>query len=297
LDSVSFIDHLHYFSPYARLTYALPQGQLDFTYTSGNARPDLGTTANDVNAELLRDINALSLVPRVSLRQGRVKVQRGENYELGYSRALGSREIRVAAYREHVTNAALSVVSPQGEFFSGDMIPDLFSNSEIFNAGDYQTLGYTGSVTQSLGENYKLTVMYGSVGVLVPTANEVTGETPDDLRAMIRASRRDAVTTRAAGTIPVTGTHFIASYQWTDYRSATPGHLYSTQSNRPDPGLNFYVRQPIRPILGLPWRMEATADLRNLLAQGYLPLSLADGRQLLLVHTPRSFRGGVSFTF
>jgi hypothetical protein len=43
--------------------------------------------------------------------------------------------------------------------------------------------------------------------------------------------------------------------------------------------------------------MEATADLRNLLAQGYLPLALPNGQQLLLVETPRSFRGGLSFIF
>ena len=47
----------------------------------------------------------------------------------------------------------------------------------------------------------------------------------------------------------------------------------------------------------LPWRMEATADLRNMLAQGYLPLSLADGRRILLIQNPRTFRGGLSFIF
>ena len=43
--------------------------------------------------------------------------------------------------------------------------------------------------------------------------------------------------------------------------------------------------------------MEASADLRNMLAQGYLPMSFPDGRRLLLVQTPRSFRGGLSFIF
>ena len=47
----------------------------------------------------------------------------------------------------------------------------------------------------------------------------------------------------------------------------------------------------------LPVRMEASADLRNLLAEGYLPFSMSDGRQVLLMHTPRSFRGGLSFIF
>jgi hypothetical protein len=90
----------------------------------------------------------------------------------------------------------------------------------------------------------------------------------------------------------------IASYQWNgDQRWAMSGHLYSTQSIRPRPGLNVYIRQPLPRIASLPWRMEATADLRNMLAQGYLTLNTADGRQLLLVETPRSIRGGLSFIF
>ena len=65
---------------------------------------------------------------------------------------------------------------------------------------------------------------------------------------------------------------------------------------RPEAGLNLCVRQPIPTFFSLPWRMEASADLRNLLAQGYLPLS-AGGQRLLLVQTPRSVRGGLSFIF
>jgi hypothetical protein len=47
----------------------------------------------------------------------------------------------------------------------------------------------------------------------------------------------------------------------------------------------------------LPGRLEATAEVRNLLAQGYLTIANADGRSLLLVHSPRSMRGGFSFIF
>jgi hypothetical protein len=299
LDSVSFLDRVHYFSPYAQLDYKLPDsGTLDFSYTSGNARPDLRAgSAATADAGLQRDINALSLLPRVSLRNGRPKVQRGEDLELGYSRTIGSRSYRVSGYREHVTNAALTMTSPDGFYPSSDILPDLFSNSSIFNAGDYQTIGYTGAVTQKLGEDFDVTVMYGSVGVLVPHPGELTSGNPDELRSMIRASRRNAVSTRGSGTVPKSGTHFIASYQWMDQRSATPGHMYSTQAMRPEAGLNIYVRQPIPTFFSLPWRLEANADLRNLLAQGYLPLSYTDGRRILLVQTPRSFRGGLSFIF
>jgi hypothetical protein len=297
LDSVTFLDRLNYFSPYARLTYSPDRDStIEFAYTSGNARPDLAGAAAD-EADLQRDLSTLGMFPRISLRDARAKIQRGEEFEIAYSRKIGSRTYHVSAYRENVTNAALSMVAPAGFYASGDILPDLFSDNVIFNAGDYRSTGYTAAVTQNLGEHVSATVMYGSTGTLTAGTGEIVSGNPDDLRAMIRAGRRHAATTRISATSPRTGTHLIASYQWTaDPRSITPGNLYSTQSFRPLPGLNIYVRQPI-PIGILPWRVEATADLRNLLAQGYLPIGIAGGQQMLLVQTPRSFRGGLSFIF
>jgi len=173
----------------------------------------------------------------------------------------------------------------------------MFSDSSIFDAGEFQTLGYTASATQSLGDNFSVAVMYGSLGVLAPRADELSTENAAELRSLIQASRRNAVTTRGTGILAKSGTHFIASYQWMDQRAITPGPIYTTQPIRPEPGLNIYVRQPIPTFFSLPWRMEATADLRNLLAQGYLPISLPNGQQMLLVQTPRSVRGGVNFIF
>jgi hypothetical protein len=298
LDSVTFLDRLHYFSPYARLSYALPRNsELDFAFTSGNGRPDLAREGASPDAGLQQDINALARIPRISLLHGRAQVQRGENFELGYSRVIGSRTYRLSGYREEVSNAALTIVAPGGLYTGGDILPDMFSNSSIFNAGNYHTLGYTASVTQKMGERLNVSLMYGSVGVLTPQADVVPSDDPEDLRRLIRSARRNAVTMRTVAVIPGIGTRVIASYQWMDQRSATPGQLYSTEQVRPDPGLNIYVRQPIPSGFNLPWRMEATADLRNMLAQGYLPLSLADGRRILLIQNPRSFRGGLSFIF
>jgi hypothetical protein len=297
VDSVVFVEHLNYYSPYARLSYAIGEGAtLEFAYTSGNARPDLaGETSQD--SGLQRDLSSLALFPTVSLRAGRPKIQRGEEYELTYSRKVGSRTWYASTYRESVTNAALSIVAPAGEFSGGDILPDLFSGSSVFNAGDYRSTGYTGAVTQNLGEHASATIMYGSMGVLTADNRQLVSDSPDELRSMIRAGRRHAATTRVSATSPWTGTHLVASYQWTnDHRWAMPGNVYSTQAIRQTPGLNLHIRQPI-PGFGLPWRMEATADLRNLLAQGYLPLNMTNGQHLLLVETPRSFRGGLSFIF
>ena len=295
LDSVSFVEHLNSFSPYARLVYSLgDHGEVAAAYTSGNARPDLAGEGPQ-DSEFLHDLNTLALFPRLSLLGGRPKMQRGDNYELSYTRKARSRVYRVSGYRESVANAALSLIAPDATY-GGDLLPDLFTGNAIFNAGNYQSSGYTASVTQNLGESLSATVMYGGVDVLSVTGD--TFGTSDELRSMMRSRRRQAVMGRIAATSPWTGTHVIASYQWTgDSRAVMPGQLYTTQTLHPLPGLNFYIRQPIPGLSNLPWRIEATADLRNLLAQGYLPLSGVNGQQVVLVETPRSFRGGLSFIF
>ena len=297
LNSVSFLDHLNYASPYVRMTYSLGNaGELSFAYTSGDARPDLAGKGTD--ADMQRELNTLGMFPRISLRDGRPRIQRGENFEVGYSRKLGSRTWQVSAYRESVSNATLSIVAPAGMFASGDILPDLFTGTSTFDAGDFRTTGYTAAVTQAVGSNVTVMLMYGSTGGLTADDREIVSNSPDELRSMIRAGRRKAATMRLTAVSPWTGTHLIASYQVTgEHRWASPGNLYSTGTVHPMPGLNLYLRQPIPKIPLLPWRMEATADLRNMLAQGYLPLGAAGGQGITLVETPRSFRGGLSFIF
>lgn len=297
MNSVSFLDRLTYASPYARLSYdAGKHGEFELAYTSGDARPDLAGKARD--GEFQQDLNTLGLFPRISLRDGRPKIQRGQNIEIGYTRKAGSRTYQVTAYRESIANAALSLVAPGGLFASGDVLPDIFTGSSTFNAGAFHSSGYTASVTQNVGDNVTATLIYGSMGGLTARSGEIVSNSPDELRAMIHAGRKRAATARVTATSPWTGTHVIASYQWTaDHRGAMPGHLYSIQAVRPMPGLNVYVRQPIPTFGFLPWRMELTADLRNLLAQGYLPLGMVAGQPVLLIETPRSFRGGLSFIF
>ncbi len=296
-DTVSFLDRIHYFSPYARLTYSLPHGEADFTWTSGNARPELGMSAAGPNADLQRDLTSLAMLPGVSLSGGHTQVERGDDYELGVSQRFGSREYRVSAYREGISNTTLTVASPDPGLFPGDLLPSLFSNSASFDIGRIETFGYTAGVTQNLWDQYKVTLMYGSAGMVSPTTNEIPGAGAADLRKIMDVTNRPAVTLRVSGAFKRAGTRFMASYQWTDYQSAMPAPSFSTQSTQPEPGFNVILRQPMPAIPRMPWRMEATAELRNLLAQGYLPLTTPGGDRILLVNTPRCIRGALAFVF
>ncbi len=295
MDSVTFLDRLNYVSPYGRITYDRGDGEvIQISYASGAPPTDLLAQGVEGRREFQEDLTGLAAFPRVSLRGGRARVQRNQSWEIGYRRAFRSRMLSAAFYNDAVSNAAVMMAGSLG-FQGPDLLPDVFSESWILNAGQYHATGYVVSFTQKLGEHLDGSVTFGSGGALVADSEREAGS-PDELRALIRASRRHSLTMRMAGLVPKTGTQFATSYQWADLASLTPQHVYLTQSVRESLGLNLHLRQPIPYWGGLPGRLEATAELRNLLEQGYVPLT-SGGRRAYLMHTPRSLRGGLSFIF
>ena len=72
---------------------------------------------------------------------------------------------------------------------------------------------------------------------------------------------------------------------------------FNISGQRALPGWNVTVRQPLPQPTYVPGKFEATAEFRNLLADGYVPVRTADGRRLYLIQSARSFRGGVNFVF
>lgn len=297
-DSITFLERLNTFSPFARVNYHLGEkGAIEFAYSSGAPPLELLSFGKDGDRELQQDLAGLSTFPRVSLRDGGAHVQRTQSFEMGYRIKEGSRTYSVGAYRETVRNGALTMMAPAGFYDIADLLPELSSRSSVFNIGNYGRQGYTASVTQDLGDDYSITMAYGRGGVLRTDGRELQSDDPDELRSLIHPGTQQWVTARASGVLPWSGTKFITSYEWTDYRSLTPGHVYLTQPTYPEAGLNIRLRQPIPSFMGLPGRLEATAELRNLLAQGYLGIKTSDSRGIILTNAPKAVRGGLSFIF
>jgi len=298
MESVSFLTTLNYFSPYGRLSYELgDRGALEFAFNSGLPPAEFFASQRDPSSELQQDLAALSMFPRVSLRDGHARVQRAGNLELAYHTTIGSRTYGLGAYHESVTNAALTMVAPPDVLPPSDLLPDLLSNSAVFNAGEYSSAGYMASVTQALGQRFGLTLAGGSGNALIPTQSELPVGDADQLRRILRHGQRRWLSVRFSASARLTGTQFTTSYRWADGRSLTAPHVYLTQPFRSDIGWNMHLRQPVPGVSGMRGRLEITADLRNLLAQGYLPMSTLQGRRALLLHSPRSVRGGFNFTF
>jgi len=298
LESVTYLDRLNYLSPYARLTYDIASfGAVQLAYSSGMPPAELLVSSEAPDLDLGQDLTVLATFPRLSLRGGDTRVQRATNFEVGWKEAVGLGTLSVGAYGEAVTNAAVTMAAPGAFFPQGDLLPDLGSSLSVFNLGEFERLGFTASLTQHLTEDHTVLVAYGNEGVLEPGTSELEILDPEALRTAMNIGRRDWLALRYSGLNPRTGTRFSAGYKWTDYGSLTPVHLFLTQSFQPDLGLNFAVSQPL-PALGF-WRgrLEATAELRNLLEQGYVPFTTRDGRKIYLVHNPRAVLGGLSFIF
>lgn len=300
LDSVLFLGDRNYYSPFARLSYDVGRwGRVRVGYSSGAPPTQLLDRSAESEDDLLQDLTALNLASPVSLRAGQAEVRRSESFEIGYEKKLGSRTVSVSVYHEAVSNGALILAGDEAEFPGGDVIPDLSSRSAVFNVGNYENNGYTASVSQNLGDHLQISATAGRSGMFVGDAATVNPESADEIRAHIHLSERYWAAARAATTLPVVGTRITTSYEWTDANALMPTHLYLTQDNVPGTGLNVHISQPIHRIHGIPGvngRLEATADLRNLFAQGYINLPTATG-QVLLTQSPRAFRGGLSFIF
>ncbi len=101
----------------------------------------------------------------------------------------------------------------------------------------------------------------------------------------------------SAATLPGAKTRWITSYRWISGQALTPVDMFNDSAGQSDPYLNIYVRQPIPGTGFLPGHMDAVIDVRNLLAQGYVPVIGQDGRTVYLVQSARTIRGGVAFSF
>jgi len=99
------------------------------------------------------------------------------------------------------------------------------------------------------------------------------------------------------GTVRLSKTRWIASYGWVSGQALTPVDMFNSSPGQTDPYLSFFLKQPIPGTGSLPCHMDAMIDIRNLLAQGYVPLMGSDGRTVYLVQAARSVRGGLAFTF
>jgi hypothetical protein len=260
------------------------------------AQDETGASSVSPDIGLVADMNILSRLPEVSARNREMELERSRNYELGYRRRFHSRALAISAFGEQVSDSRISVAGDLAGLDPADLLSDGVSKTSVLNIGGFTRVGYLASVSQSLSQSLDLAVAYGRMGGF--SASPGSGESAWESggRMLSRANPQFA-SIQINAKAPVTATRMSASYGWVEGDALIPTHVFTTQNAAAQPGLNLFIRQPLPSLFGIPGHVELTADLRNLLAQGYIPMVGAGGSQFLVVQNPRAIRGGLSFIF
>jgi Carboxypeptidase regulatory-like domain len=285
LQTIQFLGHLSAVRPYGTADFHLsPDTVLEYNYST--SRPDMRTEKGFDSAPA--DLSESN--PRVSLLDFNPKIENAHHQELGLSRRFGKTSLEVAMFADRIGDPALTGV---GEVTAagGFLLPDVSSGTFSFTGQNLDTNGLRVVLQHKFASDLTATVDYAYGGVLDLSTPDVPIQ---NAQQFISAVRRHAVAAKLSGTAPRTHTRWIASYRWVSGNALTPVDMFNASAGQSDPYLNIFVRQPM-PIFG--GHIEALIDIRNLLAQGYVPVLGQDGETIYLVDSARSIRGGVSFTF
>jgi hypothetical protein len=288
LQTIQFLGHVNAVRPYGRADiHVSPNTIVEYSFTT--SRPDTREEKGFDSAPA--DMSETN--PRVSVLNYAPEVESAHHNELSVSQRMGRNSLQVAVYSDHIANPALTGtgdVTAAGGF----LLPDVSSGTFSYTGSNLDTGGMRVVLQHKFSSDLAATLDYAYGGALNLTTPDVALGTPAATFATIR---RQALAAKLSGTLPGTHTHWITSYRWISGQALTPVDMFNASPGQSDPYLNLFIRQPIPSMGFLPAHMEAIIDVRNLLAQGYVPVIGQDGQTVYLVQAARSLRGGVAFTF
>lgn len=285
LQTIQFLGHVTAFRPYGSADLHLsPDTILEYDYAT--SRPDLRAEKGFDSAPA--DLSESN--PRVSLLGFAPKMESAHHQEVSLSHRVGKNNLQVAAFSDRIGDPALTGTG-QTTTAGGFLLPDLSSGTFNYAGKTFDTNGLRVVLQRKFSSDLTASLDYAFGGVLELSRPDVPLQ---DALPWMTTQRRHAIAAKLSGTAPRTHTRWIASYRWVNGPALTPVDMFNASPGQSDPFLNVFLRQPI-PAMG--GHMEAIIDLRNLLAQGYVPVLGQDGQTVYLVQSARSVRGGVAFTF
>jgi hypothetical protein len=231
--------------------------------------------------------------PRVSMASFSSTVERAHHHELSLSHRMGDTNLQVAMYSDRVSDPALTGVG-DASVEGGDVLPDIYSETFTYRGKALDARGMRVVLQRKVASDLTATLDYGYGGVLDLSRTDIALQ---DARRDTYVRNRHTAAAKFSGTLPGVHTRWITSYRWISGQALTPVDMFNQSAGQSDPYLNVFLRQPIPGTGFLPGHMDAVVDIRNLLAQGYVPVMGQDGRTVYLVQSARTVRGGVAFTF
>ena len=288
LQTIQFMGRVTTFRPFGTADFHLsPDTVLEYRYASSEpeSRMDRGFDLDPVDGN--------ESAPRVSIVAYAPAVEHAHHQEISLSHRMGRTNVQIAAYMDRVSDPALTGV---GEWSTdgGNVLPDLYSGTFTYQGNDFRAQGVRFVVQRQLTSRITGTMDYEYGGVLdLATPNVSLANVSQS--SVVR--KRQSVAGKMTGTVPKTKTRWMASYRWINGQALTPIDMFNASAGRVDPYFSLFFRQAIPGTGFFPNHIEAIVDLRNLLAQGYVPVLGNDGHTVYLVQSARSVSGGVAFTF
>jgi hypothetical protein len=232
--------------------------------------------------------------PRVTMVDGVAQIENAHHHEVSLSQRLGNNKVQVAYFNDRIKDPALLGV---GDIDIGaqDILPDVYSGTFSYNGGRLEAQGVRLVLQRRFSNGIVATADYAYGGVLDLDQPYVEWS---GVRGSLQHGWRHSAAVKLNGGIPHCKTRWIASYRWTSGdNTLTSVDWFNASAGQTDPYFNLFVRQPLPRVHGMPLNMEAIIDLRNLLAQGYVPVLAPDGQTVYLMQSARSIRGGLAFSF
>ena len=285
LQTIQFLGHINAFRPYGSADLHLsPDTVVEYNYTT--SRPDARAEKGFDSAPA--DLSETD--PRVSLVNFASRIENARHQEVSVSHRMGKNNVQFAAYSDRINN---SVLTGTGDVTSagGFLLPDISSGTFSYAGPNLNTSGMRVVLQHKFASDLTATLDYAFGGVLDLSRPDASLQ---QAHQWISTQRRQAIAGKLSGTVSRSHTRWIASYRWINGSGLTPVDMFNASAGQSEPFLNIFIRQPIPSFGG---HMEALIDVRNLLAQGYIPVLGQDGRTLYLVDSARSVRGGVAFNF
>jgi hypothetical protein len=288
LQTIQFLGRVTAFRPYGSIdVHASPNTLVEYAYATSlpNTREEKGFDSAPA------DLSEAD--PRVSMVNFTTRLERAHHQELNLSRHIGKNNVQVAVFSDRVANTAL-IGTGEVTAAGGFVLPDIYSGTFTYAGDTLHAHGLRLVLQRKFSSDLTATLDYACGDVLDLAKPDVQLQ---DAGKWITTRNRHALAAKFSGTVPGAHTHWIASYRWVDAPALTQVDMFNASPGQSDPFLNLFVRQPIPTMGFLPAHMEALIDLRNLLAQGYVPVMGQDGQTVYLVQAARSIRGGVTITF
>jgi len=288
LQTIQFMGRVTTFRPFGTADLHLsPNTVLEYRYATSEPESRLDKSFDSESP----DVNESA--PHVTMTAYATTVEHAHHHELSLSHRIGKNNLQLAAYTDRVSDPALIGV---GEFTTdnGNVLPDLYSGTFTYQGSDFHTQGMRLVFQREFNSELTGTFDYEYGGVLDLATPDVRLENVSQSSV---SRKRQSVAGKLTGTVPKTKTRWMASYRWVNGEALTPVDMFNASAGRADPYLNLFFRQPIPGTGFFPGHVEAIVDLRNLLAQGYVPVLGHDGHTVYLVQSARAVSGGVAFTF